>query len=167
MDYSNLDKVVDFRETNFPSNPKSWRNDGTGWPYSTVATTAIIKPDSDGDNVTIYSELSNLGEVVSVQSWDVSSLSSSNQIDAYFGSLTLPDVDSAELLLINPDLIYDRTFRDRFINRLVNRKGTVDGLAEAEILQVHKLLKWCWHNHHGTHTVSKTSASQSCYGKGG
>jgi hypothetical protein len=167
MDYSKVDTIVDFRETNFPSNPKSWRNDGTGWPYSSVATTAVMKlKDKGGENVMIYSEISNNGEPISLNTWDVTSLSSSDQMDAYFSSLTLPEVDGTELLLVNPDLIYDQTFRHQFHERVGKQKNT-QGLVEAEILTVHNLLKWCWHDgHYGSHTVSKTSASQSCYGKG-
>ena len=54
MDHSQLEGIVEFRETNFPSNPKSWITQSM--PYRDVATTAFLRKSA-----LLYAQVSHDG----------------------------------------------------------------------------------------------------------
>jgi hypothetical protein len=167
MDYSALEGVVEFRETNFPSNPKAWKS--RELPFSSVATTAFLN-----QNTTLFVEVSHDGGLTNFfrHAWNTNRLEDSERMDAWIGALTgEPQIDSAELLLVNPDII-DFAYINRLSRRLerqaqLERLGTKQalGVFEKEIVEIHGLLRWCYAKGF-RHSASKVSASHSCYGKG-
>lgn len=164
MDHSKLEGIVDFRETNFPSNPKSWRSPSL--PYRSVTTTAFLRKTA-----ILYAQVSkDGGETQSVQRiWDFKSLGDSDRFDAWVGALKgEPEIDSSELLLVNTDYI-DSQYLSKLAKQehLQSSKGASLklGTFEREISETRGLLRWC-HDKGFRATASKVSASHSCYGKG-
>lgn len=167
MDYMKVNDFIDTRECNFLSNPKAWGPDDD-WPFVSAATTALIL-DEGSNNATIYSQVTSRSHVVSKKAWQIDSLADSDMLEALAASLLVnDDVHKAELLLVNPDLMLKRGFLDRLGERW-RRFGlgelTEVGRFEREVFQIYELLGWCWEEAK-QHTVSKTSASHSCYAKG-
>jgi hypothetical protein len=192
MDYSKVSELVDFRETNFISNPKAWKNtDGDHdrrWPFESVVNTALYQAD-DGYDISIYTEVSNRSSVVSKRVWKAN-LYEHDRLDAWIGSLsTVPELQSAEVLLINPDYMMESGHLGGVVSRLKHYKAELEkrnedsdsnneetnkqderhlppvGRFELEILEIYDLLRWCLDDNR-RHTVSKASASDSCYGIG-
>jgi hypothetical protein len=168
VDYSNVEDLVDFRETNFPSNPKSWHDSET--PFRNVAVTAFLV-----DNITLYAEVTDdeaHSHNIFREAWTAASLEDSERMEMWLGSLIgVPEIDSAELLLVNPDVI-DASYL-RTLTRRSNNAEKLEHLDsklalsnfEKDIVTVHGLLRWCYDNGF-RHTASKASASSSCFGKG-
>ena len=199
MDYSKVSEMVDFRETNFISNPKAWRSstDGSGsvgsdhedrWPFESVVNTAFYQGD-DGYDISIYTEVSNRSSVISKRVWKAN-LSEHDRLDAWIGSLsTVPELESAEVLLINPDFMMESGYLGGVVSRMKHYQAELEkrnedsdskneetnnhderrlppvGRFELEILEIYDLLRWCLDDNR-RHTVSKASASDSCYGIG-
>lgn len=217
MDYSKVNDMVDFRETNFISNPKAWRSsggsgsggpvgeDGEPWPFESVVNTALFRAE-DGYDISIYTQVSNRSSVVSKRVWKAN-LHEHDRLDAWIGSLsTVSELESAEVLLVNPDMMMDTGYLDGVVHRVATYKNVIDernkdiandnentspdaeqsissnrridkqddswkrhlppvGRFELEILEIYDLLRWCWDTGM-QHTVSKVSASDSCYGIG-
>jgi len=203
MDYSKVNDQVDFRETNFPSNMKAWKNGNskrggtssiTHWPFESVVNTGIFKAkDSSSSSVFIYTEVTNRSSTVSRKAWSAT-LHEFDRMDAWIGSLlTVPELESAEVLLVNPDVFMDGGEIGQMVSRLLTDKryraeqaskeaagesaDTNDdndmeqnrpppvGRMEREVQEIYDSLGWCW-DFGMQHTVSKVSASDSCYGIG-
>jgi hypothetical protein len=170
MDYSQVDVFIDTRESNFLSNPKSWVSDESSedLPFETVATTALML-DGQSKNVTIYNKISDRSLDVSLKAWQIDSIPEHHLMDAFIATLlSTNETTSAELLLVNLDLV----LKDNFVSRLekrwkLARNGKLEdlGYMEREAFEIYSLLGWCWIEGK-RHTVSKTSASHSCYAKG-
>ena len=214
MDYSRVNELVDFRETNFISNPKAWQprpssssrrtmddaEDDEYWPFETVVNTGIFRAQ-ETDEVSIYTQVSNRSTIISQQEWTATKLNKRDRLDAWIGSLsTIPELASAEVLLVNPDMLMNQAYlRENHIERFVTyktkrakqRKEEKDAAAaraindttvleqsaawkkmvpsigkfEHELLEIYDLLRWC-EDVGFRHTISKVSASDSCYGVG-
>jgi hypothetical protein len=170
MDYSEVNDFVDTREVNFLSNHKSWRHDDPDWPFATVATT-ILTSDAQGHNATIQAQVSHRAEIVAQRAWDISSLEDSDRLDAYVASLLRSsDIDSAEMVLVNPDLLFRNEFVHRMSSRLLEyykneQNKPVVGYIEKEMIEIYRLLGWCWDEAMRT-TISVTFASYSCFRRG-
>lgn len=169
MDYSRLNDFVDTRECNFLSNPKSWDESSetdTGLPFQNVATVAAIQTK-------IYSQVLQNGKIVEPQSWQLNQFHEHHQLDALTATLSSDDhIQSSELLLLNPDSFSTTGFVDSMAYRLwqydnmeIPDPSFPIGRMEREIGEVYKLLGWCW-DEAMQHTVSKTSASHSCFARG-
>jgi hypothetical protein len=198
MDYSKVSEMVDFRETNFISNPKAWRSTGGSgssdsdhedrWPFESVVNTGFYQGD-DGYDISIYTEVSNRSSVISKRVWKAN-LYEHDRLDAWIGSLsTVPELESAEVLLINPDFMMESGYLGGVVSRIKHYKAELEkrnedsdskneetnnqdesrlppvGRFELEILEIYDLLRWCLDDNR-RHTVSKASASDSCYGIG-
>ncbi|OEU07358.1 hypothetical protein FRACYDRAFT_251163 [Fragilariopsis cylindrus CCMP1102] len=198
MDYSKVSDIVDFRETNFISNPKAWKSTGGSgsvgsdhedrWPFESVVNTAFYQGD-DGYDISIYTEVSNRSSVISKRAWKAN-LSEHDRLDAWIGSLsTVPELESAEVLLINPDFMMESGYLGGVVSRMKHYQAELEkrnedsgskneetnnhderrlppvGRFELEILEIYDLLRWCLDDNR-RHTVSKASASDSCYGIG-
>jgi hypothetical protein len=171
MDYSKVNDFIDTRECNFLSNPKSWvESDSIDYPpFLSVATTALMW-DESSNNITIYNKVTNRSIDVSQNAWQVDSLAQDQILDAFVASLlSTEETASAELLLVNPQFLLKRHFFHRLHDRWEKaRGGTLTNLRyfEREAFEIYSLLGWCW-DEAKQHSVSKTSASHSCYARGG
>ncbi|KAG7359217.1 nucleotide-diphospho-sugar transferase [Nitzschia inconspicua] len=166
MDYSKLNDFIDTRECNFLSNPKSWTNDDD-WPFVSAAVTAFLL-DEETNNATIYSQVTNRSEIISRHAWEIRALAETNMFDAFAASLLSSDsIQDAELLLVNPDFMLRQSFIYRLGHRSrLYRAGRREvGNFERDVFEIYDLLSWCWEEG-SQHSVSRTSASHSCYTKG-
>jgi hypothetical protein len=179
MDYSKVTEMVDFRETNFLSNPKAWRNPGNSdnveyWPFESVLNTALFRAVDKEETISIYNQVTNRSSIVSKKAWS-SSLHRHEWLDAWVGSLSsVPELDSAEVLLVNPDFFMERGNSWTFASRLMDYKKSTSeqadpdalpppvGKMEREVLAIYDKLGWCWPTAF-RHTANKVSASDSCY----
>ena len=178
MDYSKVTEFVDFRETHFISNPKSWRShqhaassSDEDWPFDTIVTTGLFQNTRDENGISIYTQVSNQSNIVSQKVW-----TSSNHhppalywLDAWIGALsTTPEFDTAEVLMVNPDLLIGHRHWP-FEEQLVNKRNRNDeegmSLMGKQVLEIYAKLGWCW-GEAFRHTANKVSASDSCYGIG-
>jgi len=75
---------------------------------------------------------------------------------------TIPEVDSTELLLVNPHFISSSTFEAKITNG-----EYMPSVAEKEIIEVYKRLKWCPGNPiiRKENSIGHSSAEMSCHGK--
>ncbi|KAG7336522.1 nucleotide-diphospho-sugar transferase [Nitzschia inconspicua] len=166
MDYSMVNDFIDTRECNFLSNPKSWANDDE-WPFVSAAVTAFLL-DEESKNATIYSQVTNRSEIISQHAWEVGALAERNMLDAYAASLLYTDtIQDTELLLVNPDFMLHHGFIDKLAHRsrLFRAGKTEVSRFERDVFDIYEFLGWCWESGR-EHSVSKTSASHSCYAKG-
>ena len=172
VDYSKVNDYVDTRETNFLSNPKSW-DFNTELPFPSAATVAMM-PEWNNHGAILYSHVFRQDSESTIQkSWRLQESPDRDLFDAFAAFVVADqDVESAELLLINPDLFSSNGFMHGFAHRLskmqASTKGNDDeklGRMEREVADVYGLLGFCW-DEAFRHTVSKTSASHSCYGRG-
>jgi len=182
VDYSRVTDLVDFRETNFLSNPKAWRNDENNenennWPFETVVNTALFRAADESQTISIYTQVSDRSSIVSKKMF-TSSVSDPEWLDAWIGSLlSVQEIESSEVLLINPDILMDSGTMWNYASRLrehmihVTEKGENDhdippiGLMDREVLEIYNQIGFCWDTAF-RHTANKVSASDSCYGVG-
>eukprot|EP00531_Pseudo-nitzschia_arenysensis_P009158 CAMPEP_0116118414 /NCGR_PEP_ID=MMETSP0329-20121206/2091_1 /TAXON_ID=697910 /ORGANISM="Pseudo-nitzschia arenysensis, Strain B593" /LENGTH=760 /DNA_ID=CAMNT_0003612039 /DNA_START=284 /DNA_END=2566 /DNA_ORIENTATION=- len=181
MDYSGVSDIVDFRETNFLNNPKAWRNGGVGtdqWPFESVVNTAMFEAVDEKNTISIYTQVSDRSKIVSKKVWKSTERDSLQWLDAWVGSLSaIPELDSAEVLLVNPDLLMENYINESFKKRLKKRGQIIKAKGEdhkdtpsigtftQEVLEIYSLLGWCW-DMGFRNTANKVSASNSCYGVG-
>lgn len=188
LDYSRIEfedpkgytgRKLDLRETNFMSNPKSWRipdrhsdqeEDDDYWPFESVATTSLRKGPTS-NKWTIWAQTSDKDIVTWRQAWSLPWVSPANGnkdqdglMDALFGALTsVPEIDDTELLLVDLESISNGNHIGAFSHHLQQP----DALSpmEQEIWDVYKKLGQCW-DRGMSKTAGKSSASDSCYGIG-
>jgi len=92
-------------------------------------------------------------------------------LDAWWALHTaIPEVDSSELLLVNPHFVsapYARKLRSK-LSRSRKEKNYEPSVAEKEIFRVYERLKWCPGDKivNKDHVVGRSSAEGSCHGKG-
>jgi hypothetical protein len=169
MDYSKVDDFIDTRECNFLSNPKSWV-DGDSLddpPFVSVATTALLL-DEQSNQVTIHHKVTNGSHEVSQNAWQIDSFSEHQTMDAFIATLlSTKETASAELLLVNPQLLFKNGYTHRLDYRWGQaRDGNLQDIGhfEREAFEIYSRLGWCWQE--TEHSVTKTSASHSCYARG-
>lgn len=91
----------------------------------------------------------------------------------------MPELESAELLLVNPDrnmiggnlwgTIRRLSRHDEYFAEDEDKRKDSPppvGWMELELKEIYDMLGWCWNTAY-RHSASKTAASDSCYGKGG
>ncbi len=180
MDYSKVTDIVDFRETNFLTNPKSWnRETDSDWPFETIASTAFFRAADGGDRLSIYTQVSNQSATAYKKAWATpawnTNIRPSDYLDAWIGSLSaVPELDAAEVLLVNPDVFMQGDKTWQLASRLMNWKKSTEenkeappiGRMEKQVLEIYDSLGWCWGDSAFRHTANKVSASDSCYGIG-
>ena len=100
LDISSIEDLgVELRETNFPSNKKSWfRSD---LPFSSVARVALYP------NGKLFLQTSNTTELENnlsgeIHGWDIKDKGSLLYMDALFGLLSREDLNNVEALFVNP-----------------------------------------------------------------
>jgi hypothetical protein len=170
MDYSKVNDFIDTRECNFLSNPKSWRDSESpeDLPFVSVANTALMV-DEKSNNVTIYNKVTVRSFDVSANAWQIDSFPEHQMMDAFLATLlSTNETVSAELLLVNPQFFLKGGYASRLDYRwrqaqIVNLRDL--GHFEREAFEIYSLLGWCWEEAK-QHSVSKTSASHSCFGRG-
>ena len=135
-------------------------------PYRDVASTVFVRK-----SVFLYTQVSHDGGASqsSKNIWDLKSLDDSDRLNAWVGALQFDkEIDSAELLLVNPDYI-DTHYLARLAKRTQFQGSRVAkeqiGSFAQEIFEVKSLLRWCREKGYRA-TASKVSASHSCYGRG-
>ncbi len=182
MDYSKVEDLVDFRETNFLTNPKSWKKEAsTDWPFETIANTALFQRADDHERLSVYTQVSSQSSIVYEKAWTTKSwtpsMRHSDWLDFFVGSFSaVPELDSAEVLMVNPDIFMENGRSWQLASRLMEwkkemrkeegkRKQIPIGRMEQEVLKIYELLGWCWDSAFA-HTANKVSASDSCYGRG-
>jgi hypothetical protein len=168
---------VEVRETNFPSDPRAWRSPAV--PFSPVARSAIdgqlmLFAQLDATAIDVFGSWK--GDILS---WNFPKLdgarNGSSPWDAYFGlHSVIPGLDEAELLLsgIPAGRTLFKVLQSKYRQSVNNEKVQL-GMAEKEIFEVYKKLRWCKpavidrmkpgdeHN-----TAGRTVAPWDCYGKG-
>ena len=181
LDLQSVEEMgIDYRETTFPNNPKAWSRPGV--PFETVARTALggFKKDQ-----TMFVQTSKEGNVGTsdntTRAWkfvpDTNSthrpIEQVDAVDAWWALHTaLPEVDSAELLLVNPHFLnmhYHRPLSNRAKRRdILPNYETGRGRAEFEIASVYFKLRWCLSKdqNHPDKIAGVIKASDDCYGKG-
>ena len=173
LDFSTVEEMgIEYRETNFPHNPKSWRSEEV--PFQSVARTAvgsIMDPDAER---TMYVQLPNNNGDPSegaFKAWNFTDdVLESDALDTWWAMHTaIPDIDSAELLLVNPHILNDG-FTLRLDGKLNRKDPSLLSIAEMEILAVYKRLKWCFDGALPIviyeNVIGRSSPEYDCFGKG-
>jgi hypothetical protein len=145
---------VKVRETNFPVNPKAWHN--TSMPFNDVVRSAV------GEDGKIFVQLQN----ENILAWNLSTLDSgteaTSQFDAWFAIHTIiPELAGAEVLLTGWPV------RKSEVDRLrqKNLSQTKLSIAESEIVEVWKKLRWCQFPDKSK-DVGRVTADDDCYLRG-
>mmetsp|Transcript_32538 Transcript_32538/g.85738 ORF Transcript_32538/g.85738 Transcript_32538/m.85738 type:complete len:343 (+) Transcript_32538:90-1118(+) len=156
LDLKTLDEAgVEWRETNFPSNPRSWLN--ATHPFESVARTALYP------NGEMYAQVGDDGRV---HKWNMP-FESPDTIDAYLAAHTEgsgpPGLSDAELLLVNPWFI-KLGYSGSIINR-ANRKSGLRG-AEALLFALLYTFRWCGKTLVLERPAHTAMIHHDCYGQG-
>ena len=171
LDFSTVeDMQIDYRETNFPHNPKSWNTEDT--PFGNVARTAMGAMTEVGKERSMMVQMPTSGEDGGpIQAWKFDeSMNERQALDAWWALHTaIPEVDSAELLLANPHFI-NRLWTGRMESQRKGKQNSSMSVAEREIAEVYSRLKWCFDK--GTpivtfeNIVGRSAPGYDCHGKG-
>jgi hypothetical protein len=161
---------VQVRETNFPTDPRAWKSPDI--PFSPVARSAMdgkLKLFAQLDASAINKHGSWTSDILS---WDVANLGESRNgtspWDAYFAlHSVIPELANAELLLsgLPAGLKLFRGLHSKYRSSYNSERSTLS-VAEEEIIDVYKKLRWCKPANQGSYTVGRTFAPWDCYGKG-
>lgn len=129
LDLESLDQLgIKWRETNWPSNPKSWYN--STHPFRSVARAALTAD---------YQLLLQYGDDQPIHRWQFEA--DKHVLDVFLASLSQDaNLTSAEVLFVNPSFI-----RMHFPGQLITRVGKKKNgsPAEAMLYQVYRRLRWC------------------------
>ena len=174
LDLKSVEEVgVDYRETTFPNNFKAWSNPTT--PFETVARTAV----GDHKMFAQYPSLDVDGQI-ETRAWKTTTegsnttLDSVDEVDAWWAMhSTLPEIDDAELLLVNPHFMsskyyYPMLTKVRKQQRIEPLYKSGRGRAMHEISSVYKKLRWCLNKEdiHLEKIVGNFKTTNDCYGRG-
>ncbi|CAB9508952.1 UDP-galactopyranose mutase [Seminavis robusta] len=177
LDFETVEEMgIDYRETNFPHNPKSWHREGE--PFQSVARTALGSIKDSGQERTMYVQYPNKATVFGgddategkVKAWKFErDIEESTALDAWWALHTaIRKVDSAELLLVNPHYITGNYARRMEILR--KTPGAKMSVAEKEIMEVYSRLRWCFDHALPVviyeNIVGRSSSEYDCHGKG-
>jgi hypothetical protein len=158
LDFEAVEEMnIDFRETNFPHNKKSSFSS-----LHSVARTALAPINDVDKEGSMYVQFPNK----SIQAWKFSDDMSEEQaaLDAWWGLHTaVSEVDSAELLLVNPHFISASTAAK--LKSKMRRNDYTPSIAEKEIIEVYKRLRWCLGNPivNKDTTIGQSAAELSCH----
>jgi hypothetical protein len=150
---------IEFRETNFPHNKKSWYSDVT--PFRSAARTALAPLTSVDKEGTMYAQLPN-GDI---KAWKFSNATlEAEALDTWWALQTaVPEIDSSELLLVNPHFMSSNYARD--LSAKMNNATASLSVAEREIIDVYKQLKWCLDRTfivNKDHIIGRSAAESAC-----
>ncbi|CAB9526878.1 expressed unknown protein [Seminavis robusta] len=170
LDLESVEELgVDYRETTFFNNQKSWiRPHDT--PFDTVARSALGSFDKDQ---TMFAQYNDVHDDPVTRAWKFGT-DQVDSIDAWWAlHTTIPQVDGAEALLVNThflNLFYHRRIEKRLRNGLQNMSphpSAGRGRAEYDIAGVFSKLRWCpkGKDYFGN-IVGAFQASDDCYGRG-
>ena len=155
LDLESLEKLVDFRETNFPSNSKAWYSKTE--PFKTYARLALYPGSTEITDGRLFAQTSASDEIFA---WKIEG--DALKVDGLFGLVSAShDLHHAEALFVNPSFMMRN-----WDYRIGNKDKKQLSQAEKEILYVFDNLRWCGTNLElGTPAV-KFSSANDCYGKG-
>lgn len=160
LDFEPVKKMqIEFRETNFPHNKKSWYSDET--PFRSAARTALAPLTSVDKEGTMYAQLPN----ADIKAWKFSNTTSEAEaLDTWWALHTaIPEIDSSELLLVNPHFMSSHYARD-LTDKARNTTASLS-VAEREITNVYKQLKWCLDKStivNKDNIIGRSSAESAC-----
>ena len=138
LDFASVQNVqIDFRETNFPHNRKNWYSERK--PFRSVARTALAPLKIVDEEGTMYIQLPSK----EVKAWKFDNdISETQALDTWWASHTaIPEVDSAELLLVNPHFLSSKYVYD-VLSKITDVNSTLS-VAKKEITDIYNQLKWC------------------------
>ena len=155
LDMESLEKLVDVRETNFPSNRKSWYSPSE--PFKSSARVALYPGSEVTTDGRLFAQTSASDDIFA---WKIEG--DALKVDSLFGLVSASsDLHHAEALFVNPSFMM-RNWDYRIGSKDKNQLSQ----AEKEILYVFDNLRWCGTNLElGTPAV-KFSSANDCYGKG-
>jgi Nucleotide-diphospho-sugar transferase len=140
------DLGVEYRETTFLNNPKSWSS--LDRPFDSVARTALGSFQKDG---TMFVQYNSAG-TTETRAWKFNStaMDQEHAMDAWWAlHASIPQVDAAELLLVNPHFLNSH-YHASIVNsgKLQRNELKADpttgrGRAEYDIASVFAKLRWC------------------------
>lgn len=159
LDFETVEKIhIEFRETNFPHNKKCWYSATT--PFRSVARTALAPLTSVDQEGTMYIQLPSK----SIQAWKFDNETSEAQaLDSWWALHTaISEVDSAELILINPHFMSSKYAR--VLHSKMNDKNSTLSVAEQEIIAVFRELRWCLEKSivNRDNIIGRSSAESGC-----
>lgn len=178
LDFEPVEEMgVDYRETNFLHNRKSWNRDGE--PFQSAARTALAPLKHAGRERTMYvqypSEATGFGNDDSkegrIEAWEFKiGTSEMDALDAWWALHTaIPEVDESELLLVNPHII-SSSFAEKMYNHRRVPGYKPSSPAEREIIAVYDKLRWCIERGSPIvifeNIVGRSSPDYACHGKG-
>ena len=173
LDLQSLEGVVEFRETNFVNNPKAWFRDDQ--PFESYARTALGTTPRDSGEMKLYGQPKSVvggDDIDSIEKWrfprDMKHLGI-HFIDIWMHLMTSSGYDDAELLLVNPQFLFDR--KSEF--RLLKDASPI----MREIWQLYSgTIKWCikgggrdndvWNQLLTVWPAGRARAQDDCYGQG-
>ena len=172
IDFEPVEEMgIDFRETMFLHNKKSWHSKKD--PFRSAARAALAPLEDADKEGTMYGQhpIKSTGiHGIHKDQNEIKALTfndntiEENALDAWWALHTaIPEVDSAELLLVNPHFISS----SKFEAKITNGEYT-PSVAEKDIFEVYKLLTWCPGNPivRKKNIIGRSSAEMSCHGKG-
>lgn len=182
LDMKSVEELdIDVRETNFPNNPKSWYSPSI--PFGSVARTALGSFKKDQTMFAQYPKeqdghkkgtISRAWKITTDAMNSTKSMDEESAIDTWWAMHTaIPEIDEAELLLVNPHFInmhYHRPLSKKMRTkggRRADDDSSFKGIAEYEIASVYYRLRWCTHRDKQLDRVVGTfKADDDCYGRG-
>lgn len=164
LDFESVEEVgVDYRETTFPTNPKAWINETVF--FQSVARTALGNWDHDKTMFAQYPAADPNNDGV-IKAWKFNEpVQSVAAVDIWWAMHTaVPEIDNAELLLVNPH------FYNASVATEMNTKKKSNQLtgAEKEIAEIHSRLRWCFDLAIVVYEniVGRTNPDYNCHGRG-
>ena len=172
LDLQSLEGVVEFRETNFINNPKAWFSEDQ--PFESYARTALGTTPRNPDEIKLYGKpRSAVGGDGSekIEKWrfprELKYLGI-HFIDVWLHMMTSIGYDDAELLLVNPQFLFDRKIE---FSKYQNASPIM-----REIWQLYGgTIKWCikdnqpnnvWSQILTVWPAGRVRAQDDCYGQG-
>ena len=155
LDMESLEKLVDIRETNFPSNKKAWYSPSK--PFKSFARVALYPGSEVTTDGRLFAQTSASDDIFA---WKIEG--DALKVDSLFGLVSgSSDLHHAEALFVNPSFMMRN-----WDYRIGSKDKKQLSQAEKEILYVFDNLRWCGTNLElGTPAV-KFSSANDCYGKG-
>ncbi|CAB9520021.1 unknown protein [Seminavis robusta] len=173
LDLESVEELgVDYRETTFFSNPKSWVHPHDT-PFDTVARTALGRLDKDQ---TMFAQYNDVHDDPVTRAWrfDTATIDEVASMDAWWAlHTTIPQVDGAEALLVNSHFFYvgshkriETELRRNGLDSMKPHSATGRGRAEYDIAGVFSKLRWCKDKDFRFRIIGNFQASDDCYGRG-
>ena len=169
LDFEPVDEMnIDYRETNFPHNKKAWSSKEDPFPsFARTALAPLLDADMERTMYVQYVRQSDDDGITIAWKFD-KNMTDEKALDSWWALHTaIPEVDSSELLLVNPHFI-SAPYVSRLLEKMSNQDYTPT-VAEEEVFYVYQRLKWCKRGDPiviHEKGVGQSSADLSCHGKG-